>query len=181
MWSASPAGRFRELVRVPASEVGSQQKTGTEAAGRKEEAMVKRRVLIVDDNADFRAGIRAVLERAGYAVAEAPDGSEGLAMAERFCPDVILLDVLMPNLDGCEVCQRLKENPPTAHIAVIFVTAMKDDAVHQLALEAGAAAYITKPFRFEDLVAVIEAAFPKPEHQAEPEARHDGRSPGRPC
>ncbi len=120
--------------------------------------MAKARVLIVDDDAGFCVGIRAALERAGYAVAEAADGPEGLAMAERFGPDVILLDVLMPNLDGCEVCQRLKENPPTAHIAVIFVTAMKDDAIHQLAIEAGAAAYITKPFRFEDLAAAIEAA-----------------------
>ncbi len=123
--------------------------------------MAKKRVLIMDDDAGLRAGIRAVLEPAGYAIVEAADGPEGLAKAESLRPDVILLDVLMPGLDGYEVCQRLKANPPTSHIAVIFVTAVKDDAVHQLAMEAGAAAYITKPFHIETLPAIIEAALAK--------------------
>ena len=133
--------------------------------------MTKKLVLIMDDNDSLRAGIREILERAGYAVAEAADGREGLAKAESLRPDVLLLDVLMPELDGCEVCQRLKTNPPTAHIAVIFVTAVNDDAVHQLAIEAGAAAYITKPFHLETLPAVIEAALAKTDRQPEAKAR----------
>jgi CheY-like chemotaxis protein len=129
--------------------------------------MAKQRVLIMDDDTSFRAGIREVLERSGYAVAEAADGPEGLAKVETFRPDVILLDVLMPNLDGCEVCQRLKANPPTAHIAVLFVTAVKDEAVRHLAMEAGAVAYITKPFESQTLVAGIDSALAKTQRQPE--------------
>lgn len=86
---------------------------------------------------------------------------------------MILLDVVMPGLDGYEVCQGLKGNPATANIAVIFVTAVQDEAVQQLAIEAGAAAYITKPFPLDTLPAVTEAALAKAERQVKPKAKHD--------
>ncbi len=132
--------------------------------------MTKKRVLIIDDDALSRAIARDLLNAADYDPDEAVDGPEGFAKVESFSPDVILLDVLMPGLDGYEVCQRLKANPSTSHIAVIFVTGMKDGAVQQLAMKAGAAAYLTKPFQPEKLVAVIDAALAKIERQTPREA-----------
>ncbi len=146
--------------------------------------MTKKRVLIIDDDALSRAMARDLLTAAGYDLAEAADGPEGFGKVETFRPDLILLDVLMPGLDGYEVCQRLKANPATAHIAVIFVTGMKDEAVQQLAMKAGAAAYLTKPFHPEKLLADIAAALVRAECQTtrEPANRleaqgHSGGSP----
>ncbi len=133
--------------------------------------MARERVLIVDDEVEGRTLIREFLEIAGYEPAEAVDGTEGLAKAEALRPDVILLDVRMPGLDGYEVCQGLKENPETTHIPVIFVTAVEDAALNRLAYQAGAAACLTKPFRREALVAVIEAALANAERQGKPKPK----------
>ncbi len=101
---------------------------------------------------------RPLLPLAGYEPVEASDGTEGLAKAERLRPDVILLDVLMPGLDGFEVCQGLKANPTTSPIPVIFVTVWQGEAVHRLASAMGAVACLTEPFRLVALQAVIEGA-----------------------
>ncbi len=100
--------------------------------------MAKRRVLIVDDEALSRALLRDTLQAAGYEPLEASDGTEGLAKAASLRPDVILLDVLMPGLDGFEVCQRLKANPATTPIPVIFVTMVQDTTLNRRAYQAGA-------------------------------------------
>ena len=91
--------------------------------------MVKKRVLIVEDEAGTRAALREFLERSGYLSAEAADGLAGLAQAESWHPDAILLDVRMPGLDGYEVCRRLKANPATKPIPVIVMTAFQNDAL----------------------------------------------------
>ncbi len=137
--------------------------------------MARRRVLIVDDEASSRALIRDYLEMAGYEATEAVDGTEGLAKAESQRPDIILLDVRMPGLDGYEVCQGLKENPDTQHIPVIFVTVVEDAALNRLAFQVGAVACITKPFRREALLALIEATLAGAERRAEPEERDGGK------
>ncbi len=136
--------------------------------------MARKRVLIVDDEANIRTAIREVLERSGYEPAEAAGGGEGLAKAEGLRPDVILLEGRMRGLDGYEVCRRLKANSKTQHIPVVFVTGVEDDALYRLADEAGAVAYITKPFHFETLVAVIIAALANAAPQAEPRANTGG-------
>lgn len=133
--------------------------------------MTRKRVLIVEDEADTRIAIREILERAGYEAAEAADGPEGLAKAENLCPHVILLDVRMPGLDGYEVCQGLKENPKTRTTPVIFLTAVQDDTLNRLAYAAGGVACITKPFRAEALIAVIEAAVASGERRAIPKVK----------
>ena len=130
--------------------------------------MARKRVLIVEDEADTRAMIGEMIERAGYEPADAAEGTEGLAKAESFRPDVILLDVAMPDLDGYEVCRVLKENPETKTIPVIFVTGSADAELNRRAYQAGAVACITKPFRFEAIVAVLESAFASAERQAKP-------------
>ncbi len=136
--------------------------------------MARKRVLIVEDEAESRMMIREMLEMSGYEASEAVDGTEGLTKAEALHPHVILLDVRMPGLDGYEVCQGLKENPETTTIPVIFLTGVDDVALNRLAFQVGAVACITKPFRREALVAVVEAALANVGRQAKPKAESDG-------
>jgi CheY-like chemotaxis protein len=118
---------------------------------------VPRRVLIVDDEAPLRCSLREALRLASYDVAEALDGPGGIDQAGKLRPDVILLDVKMPGIDGYETCQRLKASEATCSIPVIFVTAATDIVVNKLAYAAGGSACVTKPFRLEALMGVIEA------------------------
>ncbi len=138
--------------------------------------MAKRRILIVDDEPDLRAGIREILEWSGYEPAEASDGTQGLAQAARLRPDLILLDVTLPGLDGYEVCRRLKANPTTRQIPVMFLTGGEGAEVHRRATEAGAVACLTKPFRLAAIVAAVEGAL-TPGHPASPTPRTDGEGP----
>ena len=131
-------------------------------------------MLIVDDEAESRDLIREIVESSGYAAAEAVDGTDGLAQAQRIHPDVILLDVRMPGLDGYEVCRGLKENPETMTIPVIFVTGVQDAPLNHLAFQVGGVACLTKPLRREALVAVIEAVLASVERQAKPRAQGGG-------
>lgn len=105
----------------------------------------KNKILIADDNQANRELLEAYLAASGCDTEIAVDGQDTLAKVQSFQPDLILLDVMMPGMSGHEVCQRLKADPRTAHIPVIFVTAMSevDDETHGLAL--GAVDYITKP------------------------------------
>ncbi len=139
--------------------------------------MARRRVLIVEDEFFQRTVTRNVLQAAGYEVAEAADGTEGLAKAESLRPDVILLDVVMPGPDGYDVCQRLKANPATTHIPVIFTTAVENLALNRIAVQAGATVCIAKPLRPDALAAAIEAVLSKPAGPAEPEVRDDWGGP----
>jgi CheY-like chemotaxis protein len=136
--------------------------------------MARKRVLIVDDDAASRELVREIVESCGYAAAEAVDGTDGLAQAESLHPDVILLDVRMPGLDGYEVCRGLKENPETRTIPVIFVTAVQNVALNQLAFQAGGVACVTKPLRPEALEAVIEMVLASVARQAKRRAQGGG-------
>lgn len=115
-------------------------------------------VLVVDDDALFRQLAHDALIAAGFDVQEAVDGPDGLAKAEAIQPDVILLDVLMPGIDGYETCQGLRANPLTAKIPVIMATVSKELSVNRLAYAAGAVACLPKPMRWEGLLAVIHTA-----------------------
>ncbi len=131
--------------------------------------MAQKRVLIVDDDGVIRGLIRHFLEIADYEVVEAADGNVGLAKAAQFHPEVILLDVRMPGLDGYEVCRRLKANPETRQIPVIFVTVVEDLRLNRLAYQAGGAACIRKPIRREALLAVIAAVLASAERRGKQE------------
>ncbi len=113
-------------------------------------------VLIVDDEALLRKMLRAELELAGYEVHEAADGVAGLEDAARLFPDVIFLDVRMPGLDGYEVCARLKANPATQRIPVIFLTAVEDEALSLRVRQVGGTACLTKPFRPTEVRALAQ-------------------------
>jgi two-component system cell cycle response regulator len=106
---------------------------------------VTARVLVVDDIEANRRLLQAKLEAQYYTVMLAENGIEALSMVERSEPDIILLDVMMPGMDGYEVCRRLKENPATNHIPVVMVTALNDVEDRVRGLEVGAEDFLTKP------------------------------------
>ncbi|MFZ2853933.1 MAG: EAL domain-containing protein [Rhodocyclaceae bacterium] len=103
------------------------------------------RVLIVDDDRSTRSALRAALQRSGFVVTEADDGSEVAAEVERMRPDVILMDALMPVMDGFTACARLQETPEGREIPVLMITALEDSASIERAFAVGASDYIPKP------------------------------------
>jgi signal transduction histidine kinase/ligand-binding sensor domain-containing protein/DNA-binding response OmpR family regulator len=110
----------------------------------------KSHILLVEDHKEVRKYIRGKLE-ASYSVTEAKNGKEGLEKAFRQIPDLVISDVMMPEMDGFEVCKRLKTNDLTSHIPVILVTARAEDADKLQGLETGADAYLIKPFNAKEL------------------------------
>ena len=112
-------------------------------------------VLVIDDNEDVRQYMRTILHP-HYEVLEAADGEQGLAVARREVPDVVVTDVMMPGMDGMEVCRTLKRNVATSHIPVILLTAKVMDEQRAEGYECGADSYITKPFNSRVLIARID-------------------------
>ena len=114
-------------------------------------------ILVIDDEENIIEFIKLGLKYEGFAVESATDGAQGLAVAQRINPDLIILDLMLPGIDGMEVCRRLRSNPTTQDIPVLMLTA-KDDVRDRIAgLDIGADDYLTKPFSFEELVARIRA------------------------
>ncbi|MBI5352976.1 MAG: response regulator [Chloroflexi bacterium] len=107
-------------------------------------------ILIVDDDAGGRYTLESILEEQGYRIEMAENGREALEKARQYLPDVILLDVMMPGMDGFEVCQRIRKDPIIAEIPIVMLTALDDRKSFLTGLEAGADDYITKPYdRYE--------------------------------
>lgn len=103
-------------------------------------------VLVVDDEPDIREALRIILEADGYHVLEAGDGLEAIQTAQQARPDLIILDIMMPRLDGLEVLRRLEAEPETAGLPVIFLSVLTSEMDVIQGLEQGAVEYITKPF-----------------------------------
>ena len=110
-------------------------------------------VLVVDDSPETLGMLNATLEKEGMAVLVALEGGQALVIAERMLPDIILLDAMMPNLDGFEVCRRLKLHPELRSIPVIFMTGLSDSESVVKGFEAGGIDYVTKPIKNDELVA----------------------------
>jgi DNA-binding response OmpR family regulator len=104
------------------------------------------RVLLVDDEPAMRAVCRLNLELEGFAVLEAAEGREALALAIRERPDLVLLDVMMPTMDGFDIARRLQSNPATTGIPIVFMTALAATDDRRRGFEAGAVGYVVKPF-----------------------------------
>ena len=113
-----------------------------------------RRILLVDDDADVRTLLRAILERAGYAIDEAPDGREGLRALHQLRPDLVVLDVSMPGLDGWQTLERIRG---FSDIPVLMLTARAEELERVRGLKAGADDYVAKPFGRPELLARVEA------------------------
>jgi DNA-binding response OmpR family regulator len=118
---------------------------------------MKPRILVADDDDGLRQLLRLILSREGFEVFEAASGEQALALAVAVSPAVILLDVMMPGLDGYDVCRRLKNDQRTGDVPVVFVSAAEDVARRNELNMLGAAACIQKPIGPRDLVARINA------------------------
>jgi two-component system, OmpR family, response regulator MprA len=117
--------------------------------------MSKRHVLVVDDDPLILEVLRTVLDLEEFRVTTATDGTSGLAMLAQDRPDVVVVDVMMPGLDGLEVCRRIKSDPATANVPVVLLTARDRVEDQQAGEAAGCDAYLTKPFSPLYLIDVI--------------------------
>ncbi|HWE44141.1 MAG TPA: response regulator [Gemmatimonadaceae bacterium] len=115
------------------------------------------RVLIVDDERKNRQLIEVMLGEDGYQLATATCGEDALAMIAISAPDLVLLDVMMPGMDGYQVAARIKADPATAHIPVVILTALGDRNSMAHGLAAGAVQYLTKPVNRAELSACVRA------------------------
>lgn len=104
------------------------------------------RAVLAEDDPDIQLVARLALKRAGFQVTVVSNGHEALETIRQQPPDVVLLDWMMPELDGLETCRRLKADPATANIPVVFLTAKSQEAEIQRGLSLGASGYVTKPF-----------------------------------
>jgi two-component system, OmpR family, alkaline phosphatase synthesis response regulator PhoP len=103
-------------------------------------------VILAEDDPDIQLVARLALKRAGFLVRVANNGVEAVAMVREQPPDAILLDWMMPEMDGLQACAILKADPATAHIPIVFLTAKTQDSEIQRGMSLGASGYVTKPF-----------------------------------
>ena len=115
------------------------------------------KVLIVDDSPTQLQGLRLIVERMGHQVVTADDGAHGVAVAKKEIPDLVLMDVVMPNLNGFQATRQISKDPKTSHIPVILVTTKDQETDKVWGMRQGAKAYITKPFTETQLIEVINS------------------------
>jgi len=115
----------------------------------------KKKILIVDDEEQSRKLLTKILSKQGYEIENAADGFEAGTQVLEFKPDLVLLDLYMPGMDGFEVCRKIKENPKTAIIVVVAVTGYDNDENRERIMKAGADGYLTKPVERKHLLESI--------------------------
>jgi two-component system OmpR family response regulator len=128
--------------------------------------MPKPKVLIVDDDPHIREVVRFALDQAGMETAEAKDGADGLQRAQQTKYDLIMLDITMPEMDGTELCKRLRQK---SNVPIIFMSSRDDEIDRVLGLEIGGDDYITKPFSPRELVARAKAVLRRTERKEPPQ------------
>jgi CheY-like chemotaxis protein len=114
--------------------------------------MAKERIVVIEDNKDMRENLSEILELSGYEVKTAPNGKAGLELIHQFTPDLIICDIMMPELDGYGVIHILQQNSNTANIPFIFLTAKVEKSDFRKGMNLGADDYLTKPFEDIDLL-----------------------------
>jgi two-component system alkaline phosphatase synthesis response regulator PhoP len=117
---------------------------------------VSKKILIADDEPNIVAAIEFLLKQRGHEVHTAPDGGEALRLVASVVPDLVLLDVMMPQASGYEVCQTIRNRPEWRHIKIIMLSAKGRDSEVVKGLGMGADLYVTKPFSTRDLMTRIE-------------------------
>jgi CRP-like cAMP-binding protein/FixJ family two-component response regulator len=125
--------------------------------------MANKKILLIEDNEEMRENTAEILQLSHYKVFAAKNGKEGVAMAEKEIPDIIICDIVMPVMDGYGVLETLSKNSVTAHIPFIFLTAKVDRADFRKGMEMGADDYLTKPFDETELINAIETRIRKSE------------------
>lgn len=119
------------------------------------------RILIVDDSPSQLLGLKRLVEKMGHEALTAEDGAAGVEAAKRELPDLVLMDVVMPNLNGFQATRSISKDPATAHIPVILVTTKDQDTDRVWGMRQGAKAFITKPVNEKDLLTCINELLPK--------------------
>src|ERR1044071_1488287 len=117
---------------------------------------MRKKVLLVEDDVEVLELLRFNLKKAGFSVGTAGDGVEALKKSRSLLPDVILLDVMLPELDGFAVCEILRRHSDTARVPIIMITALSGEIARFTGLSAGACAYITKPFSPRQVISCVE-------------------------
>jgi len=128
----------------------------------REYLFMAKKVLVVDDNEDSVKILVKTLQSAGYSVQLARDGIEAIVMIRNEDPDLVLLDIMMPRMDGFEVCQAVKSNSKTKHIPIVIITGKTDTDSKYRALKLGASDYVTKPIRPFETVQKVKTYLQKP-------------------
>lgn len=118
-----------------------------------------KKIALIEDDPDLYALLEYNLQKEGYAVVGAQTGKGALELLWRERPDLIILDVMLPDLDGLEVCRRVRSHPDTAHVPILFLTARASETDRILGLEMGGNDYIVKPFFVRELIARIRVHF----------------------
>lgn len=118
---------------------------------------MKPHILLIEDDLSLTELVRYNLEHEGFTITCTSDGEEGWVMAQESPPDLILLDWMLPNLSGIEICRRLRRHPETANVPIIMLTARAEESDRIRGLDTGADDYITKPFSPKELIARIQA------------------------
>lgn len=114
------------------------------------------RILIVDDEELNLKIIAGMLRGQDYDLETAKDGPEALEKVKQFTPDMIFLDIMMPEIDGIEMCKILRQEPMTRHIPIVLITAISDSTLRSRCLDSGASAYVTKPVSRAELLGIAE-------------------------
>lgn len=127
------------------------------------------KILLIDDDLDHRVPLQGLLEMEGYEVLAASDGEEGFRMARSELPDLVLLDIRMPKVDGIEACRMLRSNEATRSIRIIMLTADDSPETRIRAFNLGADDYVARPFRFEELLARIRSKLRRVEELSQPQ------------
>ena len=118
------------------------------------------RILIVDDSPSQLLGIKRIVEKLGHETLSAEDGAQGVEVAKAEKPDLILMDVVMPNLNGFQATRTISKNADTAHIPIILVTTKDQETDRVWGMRQGAKAYVTKPIREEELIKALQEFLP---------------------
>ena len=116
---------------------------------------LRKRILVIDDEADIREIVRMYLSEAGYDVIEASNGQEGILRAQNEHPDLIVLDIMMPGINGFEVAKHLKDDPNTANIPILILSVLAQDSQYR----EGILDYVSKPFKQDDLITKVKNFF----------------------
>jgi len=132
-----------------------------------------KKVLVIEDEPDILQLVSTYLEREGYRVSAALTGTEGIKLAKGEHPDMVVLDLMLPEIDGFEICKRIRSDPKIAETPIIILTAKTEEADTIVGLELGADEYVTKPFSPKALVARVKALFRRIDRGSEGLSRLD--------